>query len=46
MIDITQNIENYIIDKNRDLWENLNNKHIIKLFYDQNENSWLVKKEC
>lgn len=45
MIDITQNIENYIVDKNRILWKNLSNKHVIKLFYDQKENSWLVKNE-
>lgn len=45
MIDITQNIENYIIDKNRNLWGNLNSKHVIKLFYDQKENSWLVRNK-
>lgn len=43
MIDITKNIENYIINKNRNLWENLSDKHVIKLFYDKKEYSWLVK---
>lgn len=43
MIDITKNIENYIINKNRNLWENLSDKHVIKLFYDKKEDSWLVK---
>lgn len=45
MVDISENIQNYVNGQNRQLWENLNRKYLIKLFHDEKEYSWLVQKK-